>query len=585
MATIISLPSPLSRRSLSMLKGVAIGSIALVLAACGGDSSSGGSAATESDLMVSTYDDLPVCSNARDGAMAYVKDKKVTYVCVDGDWTLEESSSSPEDDQAGAVKDKSISGVSQKGPFLKGTTVTAYELDGSKSLLQTGRTFSGSITQDDGRFNLSNVTLKSSYVRLSANGFYRNEVTGENSKASITLNAVTDLSSRNTVNVNLLTHLEFDRVSHLMAESDGTLKIKDAKKQAEKEIFEAFHIDATGFGYSEDLDVFGNTDADAALLAISILLQGDRTESELTELLAELSDDLSDGKWDAAVKRVEIAEWAFEMDFQGKFDGYRSNVRGWGLSTTVPNFEKYVRQFWNVEKSGLEKCSESDEGEWLEQTYRKASLMLKCENGVWNAHALKDLRDGQDYRVMKIGEQIWMAENLAYNDSTYSGQGKINCWTSADSCKWSGRYYTWAAAMDSAGIYSSNGLGCGNGKTCSPTYPVRGICPEGWHLPDTTEWRQVYTVIGESPLAMQAMGYEEWFGATDAYGFSALPAGSGGEAISGIYVFNHVGEFAKFWSAAEYDSNYAFFWGLKADRAYHAGLTKDDGFAIRCVQD
>lgn len=336
-------------------KGVAIGSIALVLAACGGDSSSGGSAATESDLMVSTYDDLPVCSSARDGAMAYVKDKKVTYVCVDGDWTLEESSSSSEDDQPGAVKDKSISGVSQKGPFLKGTTVTAYELDGSKSLLQTGRTFSGSITQDDGRFNLSNVTLKSSYVRLSANGFYRNEVTGENSKASITLNAVTDLSSRNTVNVNLLTHLEFDRVSHLMAESDGTLKIKDAKKQAEKEIFDAFHIDAKGFGYSEDLDVFGNTEADAALLAISILLQGDRTESDLTELLAELSVDLSDGKWDDDAMRAEIADWALDKDDYRDLADYRNHVNDWELTTTVPHFEKYIRRFASLE-NGLGLC-------------------------------------------------------------------------------------------------------------------------------------------------------------------------------------------------------------------------------------
>ena len=83
------------------------------------------------------------------------------------------SSSAKMDAEEHKIEDKSISGVSQKGPFVKGSTVTAYELDGSKSLLQTGRSFSGTISQDDGRFNMSNVSLQSSFVRLSVNGYYR----------------------------------------------------------------------------------------------------------------------------------------------------------------------------------------------------------------------------------------------------------------------------------------------------------------------------------------------------------------------------------------------------------------------------
>ena len=141
-------------------------------------------------------------------------------------------------------------------------------------------------------------------------GNYRNEVTGKRSASPITLNAVTDLYARNTVNVNLLTHLEFDRVAELLRKGAGTLNIKKAKKQAEREIFNAFHIDATGFGYSEDLDVFGKTEADAALLAISILLQGDRSEAELTELLTSCSIDLSsDSTWDDLSKRAEIGHF------------------------------------------------------------------------------------------------------------------------------------------------------------------------------------------------------------------------------------------------------------------------------------
>ena len=76
---------------------VAIGFMA-ILAACGGDSSSGaddeGKGAellegAETDLIVDVFDDLPVCSGKREGATTYVKDEKTAYVCIDGDWTVD----------------------------------------------------------------------------------------------------------------------------------------------------------------------------------------------------------------------------------------------------------------------------------------------------------------------------------------------------------------------------------------------------------------------------------------------------------------------------------------------------------------
>ena len=303
-------------------------------------------------------------TSGKDGVSCSVENKTdstVTIACGTDKFTIPLGNSTKPDtgDVEYEIENGSISGVSQKGPFVKGSSVTAVELDGSKSLLQTGRSFVSVIMQDDGRFNMRNVTLKSSYVRLSVNGYYRNEVTGKNSTSQITLNAVTDLNARNTVNVNLLTHLEYERVAYLMVHGDGTLKIKKLKKQAEGEIFKAFHFDdLADFGYSEDLDVFGKSDADAALLAISILLQGDRDEADLVVLLAEISNAFAEkGTWTDSMTKAGLADWALKADSENRLALFRKNVAGWRLGDTVPGFEKFVRNYVNVE-SGLGTCGD-----------------------------------------------------------------------------------------------------------------------------------------------------------------------------------------------------------------------------------
>lgn len=255
------------------------------------------------------------------------------------------------------ISDKSISGVSQKGPFVTGSSVTLQELDG-ETLSQTGNSFKGKISRDDGRFGMSSVNLSSQYALLEAVGYYRNEVSGEKSIGTMTLIALTDLSDREKVNINLLTHLEYDRALHLIGMG---MNVPAAKKQAELEIFNAFGI-AGDFANSEDLSIFENGDGNAALLAFSVLLLGDLTEADLTERLTKFAMDIeNDGSWDDAATKAAIADWANSKDMDGELSAIRSNVEGWNLGD-VPEFEKYVRNFW-WQNYGLGGCTADREGE------------------------------------------------------------------------------------------------------------------------------------------------------------------------------------------------------------------------------
>ena len=211
---------------------------------------------------------------------------------------------------------------------------------------------------------------------------------------------------------------------------------------------------------------------------------------------------------------------------------------------------------------------------------------------------MTDSRDGKVYKTVKIGDQVWMAENLnyAYTGIPYNVGGYISDSTSwcygndPANCAKYGRLYTWAAAMDSVGKWSTSGKGCGIDKTCSPTYPVRGVCPESWHLPDTTEWKALFAAVGGSSTAGSELksqtGWRAYSGFTneDAFGFSALPAGY--RYGSGNY--NYEGYSAYFWSSTESGSDGAYYMNLYysyGDSAYLDSDGKFHGFSVRCLKD
>ena len=441
-----------------------------------------------------------------------------------------------------AVPMDSLAGFTQKGPFLKGSTVYLYELSDGRTLKQTNGNFVSYITRDDGHYKFTSRELKSQYALIMVDGKYRNEVTGNLTTTPIQLSAYTNMLSRKFANVNLLTHLEKDRVFYLVTKLHK--RVVAAKKQAQSEIFKQFYIDTTGFKKeSEDLDLFGQTDADGALLAISILLQGDRDESEMMALLTEISNDMeTDGEWNgngADSIKAAMALWA--LNNHGRLGEFRNNVESWGLGS-APAFEKHIDNF--IEKVfGSVDCSGKKDG-YKETVNRKNSpydgKTFVCKDGIsimerpekthFNPDIhygeMIDMRDHKVYKTVDIGNQTWMAENLDFAD-TYAYPAlktEMQCFDNKnENCEKYGRFYSYAAAIDSFLVYGNGARDCVLGNDaiyCSYNYPVRGICPEGWHLPNADEWRVFWVNVGstKSILSKNASG-------TDDFGFSAIHTG------------------------------------------------------------
>ena len=197
----------------------------------------------------------------------------------------------------------SVSGYVQKGPYVQGTEITIREL--SASLVPTGRTFTGTIDDNTGSFRTI-AQVSSPYVELSANGYYFNEVSGALSTAQLSLQALADLRNSSSVNVNLMTHLEKKRVEYLI----GTgLSFSAAKSQTQSEILRMFNITNVSLDSSEKLDISKGGTGNDLLLTISAVLQSDKSEAQLTELLSTINTDIrTDGSLDSTSTQNTLEE-------------------------------------------------------------------------------------------------------------------------------------------------------------------------------------------------------------------------------------------------------------------------------------
>lgn len=183
-----------------------------------------------------------------------------------------------------------------------------------------------------------------------------------------------------------------------------------------------------------------------------------------------------------------------------------------------------------------------------------------------------DKRDGQKYKTVKIGNQIWMAENLNFETSTGS-------WAYNDepsNAKNFGRLYNWETACK--------------------------VCPKGWHLPSDKEWKELEMYVGIEKWEIDLDGSERGGGifvgkklrsksgwtrekdgsTNNETGFSVVAGGY--RSVSGDY--GYLGESANFWTSTKtknkYDAWKRRFGGGGIYRGYD---DKRSGFSVRCIKN
>jgi uncharacterized protein (TIGR02145 family) len=211
-------------------------------------------------------------------------------------------------------------------------------------------------------------------------------------------------------------------------------------------------------------------------------------------------------------------------------------------------------------------------------------LLVVCSSAFAQKDTIKDI-DGNVYKTVKIGSQVWMSENLKtthYSDGSpitelelkapwgNTGEGKTGAWCYYQNLEWNnptyGKLYNWYAVTDRY-----------------------HLCPTGWHVPSDSEWTVLADYLGGDTVAGGKMKATTLWdkpntGADNSSGFTALPAGyrSLGGAFSGLGVGGY------FWSSTEDGSDSAWYRDVGYDysevgRGY--GGDKGSGLSVRCVGD
>ena len=418
--------------------------ITSLFVACGDDGESTKAKDTPSlgENEVETFDDLPNCTIKREGDTYYVVEDETDYLCEDGRWIddskqgksssskkgagssstksgdKESSNSKTKDDDKSSsssasvprdtvLRNASIMGSATKGPFKFGSPVVIYELDPDNLRERTGVSYKDEVSSNQGHYVIPKVTLVSPYAELTVEGAFLSEVTGKNTSKNFELRSIANRADSSESNINLLTHLEANRILALMEKG---YTFAAAKKQAEQEVMTSFNLANTVA--AEHSTIYNN----ATLMAISLLFLGDRTEAEIQKAIDNYIADLEkDGQWNDSITKAQMADWAYETNwlnihknvdawnivnianFHDEVLKYRDNM--WGLGGCTNNRNKELATVTNKESKYLHQCfscgirQASDQ--WISDPYTwHKEKQIKCDTQDWAKGKDGDVKKG-----------------------------------------------------------------------------------------------------------------------------------------------------------------------------------------------
>ena len=200
-------------------------------------------------------------------------------------------------------------------------------------------------------------------------------------------------------------------------------------------------------------------------------------------------------------------------------------------------------------------------------------------NYVQDTSLVTDM-DGNTYKTIRIGQQIWMAEDLKttkYNNGTailnvtdntewVSLSAPGYCWydNDKDTYKPYGALYNWY------------------------TVSAGNLCPQGWHVPADFEWNELSIFLGGEVVGgqLKEIGTDHWAspnqGATNGTGFTALPGGS--RTTDGF--FDGIGLYENWWTSTDSEGS-GYYWSVSydTDGVGSGGMSYTNGAAVRCLKD
>lgn len=288
-----------------------------------------------------------------------------------------------------------ITGKVEKGPFVSGSTITIQPMNSKLQIL--GSMFSTTITDNTGSFTFDSKEFQAPYAEMTATGYFFNEVTGDLSNGVLVLRALVDLSDKSSVNVNILTHLKYQRIKKLIQSGKS---FKEANAQAQNELLAMFGLQKYASVDASQYSITSGTDESAALIAVSSILLNRRDEAVLTEYLSKLSQEFSENGDFSSTTKAQIKK--DKSDLLGFLPDIRENIIGryteLGMKVQVKNLPEYFD--WDDDGTAGNEILKAGESVTLDKT----QISVPKEGGTYTISIHSPIPVYTDSLPFKPGE-------------------------------------------------------------------------------------------------------------------------------------------------------------------------------------